>query len=315
MNRSIVPLTLLVPFCTALLACGSSNSGGSPSAVTVVKGGADAAAPGADAADVPAGPVPPLPAVTGTCPTFDNGTLTFTPGGQTRQAKVWIDTAAAAKHHGPLVLYWYGTGGSPDQVVQAVVSASPGIGADNVARITAAGGIVVAPVHVPVQGGVFPWLSSIPSDEAFADEIVACAKQQVGIDERHIHSLGFSAGGLFTAMLGVARSTYLASIVTYSGGGNFDSPADPNNKFPAMIVFGGANDQLVLNFHDESVRYHDALTQAGHFAFLCDHGGGHRIAADIQGSAVQFFFDHPYGQVTSPYEKGLPSSFPAYCSL
>jgi predicted esterase len=291
------------------MACGSSGG----AAATGGSGGANPDAGGSTGGAAPTGPEPPLPTATGPCPTFDNGMLTFNPGGQPRQAKIWIDTAAAATKHGPLVLYWYGTAGSPDQVVQAVASASPGIGTDNVARITAMGGIVVAPVDAGT--GTFPWISAPTSDEALADEIVACAQQQVGIDTRHIHSLGFSAGALFTVMLATARSSYIASVVTYSGGGGFTSPQDPNNKFPAMIVFGGANDQLVLNFHDASIMFHDALVQAGDFAFLCDHGGGHRIAADIQGSAVQFLLDHPFEQATEPYATALPATFPAYCTL
>src|SRR6185369_2217584 len=99
----------------------------------------------------PDGPVPPLPTANGPCPAFKNGeTETFTADGQSRQAKIWIDEAAAAKADGPLVLYWYGTAGSPDQVEKAVVSTNPGLGPDGIARITAAGGIVVAPVHVPM---------------------------------------------------------------------------------------------------------------------------------------------------------------------
>jgi hypothetical protein len=30
---------------------------------------------------------------------------------------------------------------------------------------------------------------------------------------------------------------------------------------------------------------------------------------------VQFFFDHPYGTIPSPYAGGLPASVPSYCSL
>lgn len=318
MIRSLVCFASFISACGLLVACGSSSSnaasgGGSTGGATGA--GTDAGVNGAGGSSTPVGPEPTLPAATGTCPTFDNGMVTFTPGGKTRQAKVWIDKAAASTKHGPVILYWYGTGGSPDQVLQNVVSVSPGIGQENVDRITAEGGIVVAPVHVAVQGSVFPWLSTVADDEALADEIVACAKQQVGIDVRRIHSLGFSAGALFTTMLSIARSSYVASIVTYSGGGNYTAPQDPTNPYPAMIVFGGTNDQLVLNFHDTSIQFHDTLVQAGHFAFLCDHGGGHRIAADIQGSAIQFLLDHPYEQATEPYASALPSTFPSYCSL
>jgi poly(3-hydroxybutyrate) depolymerase len=250
---------------------------------------------------------PALPTVTGTCPAFVEGMAAFSPGGTAREAQIYIDPTASKAMHGPLVIYWYGTGGQPSQAQQA-------LGTAGIQRIKDAGGVVVAPKHV--NAGVFPWIQGDPTqvDFPFADEIVACAAEKVGIDPRRVHSLGFSAGALFTAQLSYARSSYFASVATYSGGGA-GTFSDPNNKFPAMIVFGGTNDMLVLNFHDASVAYQKALTDAGHFNFLCDHGGGHQIPATATASVVQFFFDHPYGTDPEPYVSGLPSSFPAYCTL
>jgi hypothetical protein len=98
----------------------------------------------------------------------------------------------------------------------------------------------------------------------------------------------------------------------YSGG-SAGSYQDPNNKFAAMIIHGGANDQVFVNFQQQSIAYRDQLVRDQHFAFLCNHNRGHVIAADAAASIVQFFFDHPYGSVPSPYAGGLPGSFPSYC--
>lgn len=307
-----------------LTACGGNAAGGGATNESGGDAGGQAAMTRPDAApdggggetSVPDGPAPPLPSPSGTCPAFVNGMATFTVNGEERQAKIWIDEDASAAKDGPLILYWYGTAGSPDQVEKNVVSGTGALLPEGVARITGAGGIVVAPVHNMADSVTFPWIQANGADLPLADEIVACAEQEAGIDDRHIHSLGFSAGALFTAQLSYARSSYLASVATYSGGGGSpDTNEDPSNKFAAMILFGGMSDMLVLNFGDQSQTYYDDLTAAGHFAFLCNHGGGHRIPDGAQASVIQFFFDHPYGTDPSPYAGGLPAGFPSYCTL
>jgi hypothetical protein len=251
------------------------------------------------------GPAPTLPPAPPDCPEFHEGMTTLMSSGAARQFQIYIDDAAAAAMNGPIVFYWYGTGGVPAQAVQ-------GLTADGIARIKAAGGVVIAPVHV--NTGLFPWIQGMTgADYQLADDIIGCAQEKVGIDARHIHSLGFSAGALFTAQLSFARSNYLASVATYSGGGDGEF-ADPSNLFAAMIFYGGPNDMLVLSFQDQSKTYYDKLTMAGHFAFECNHGGGHSIPM-AGGSVVQFFMDHPYGTDPSPYANGLPAGFPSYCAL
>jgi dienelactone hydrolase len=56
------------------------------------------------------------------------------------------------------------------------------------------------------------------SDGAFADQAVACAIQNKHGDPTHIHTAGYSAGGLQTVWMWYARSGYLASVISYSGG-------------------------------------------------------------------------------------------------
>jgi predicted esterase len=253
-----------------------------------------------------------LPKATGPCPDFTEGTITVTPDGKARDVRVWISDAAKTLD-GPLFFYWHGTNSSP------ITEPPYGIGADNLNAIKDKGGIVVAPFHDPAAG-TFPWFlttGSGPEDDLrVADEVVACAIEKVGVDIRRIHSMGMSAGGLQTTQMSYRRSGYLASVVTYSGG-LLGSPPNqyPANLFPAMIFHGGPDDKVVVGFQAISEAYRDDLRGAGHFAFICDHGKGHSIPTDAVDSVRQFFEDHPFGAVPSPYTAALPAGFPSYCGL
>ncbi|MGB1278020.1 MAG: hypothetical protein ACPG77_19905, partial [Nannocystaceae bacterium] len=132
-----------------------------------------------------------------------------------------------------------------------------------------------------------------------------------------IHSIGMSAGGLQTSQMSYRRSSYIASVVTYSGGIFAGVPPyeNPENKFGAMIYHGGPSDIVVISFQDASEMYRENIQQNGNFAFICDHGDGHTIPQDGVPSSVDFLWDHPWGEVPSPYENGLPDSFPGYCEL
>jgi predicted esterase len=299
--RFAANVTILCALST-LTACGSdAGNGGTDPTGTGGAGGAG------DAGGDTSGSTPTLPTTTATCPEFHEGMATMMSAGIMRSFQIYIDDAAAAAKDGPFVMYWYGTGGTPPQAVQ-------GLSTEGLQRIKDAGGVVVAPVHVST--GSFPWISDddVNVDFTLMDDLIACAKAKVGIDARHVHMLGFSAGALFTAQTSFKRASYLASVATYSGGGMgmFDPP---DGKFAAMIFYGGPNDVVLVKFQEASQQYYDALTGAGHFAFQCNHNGGHMIPPVGQ-NVVQFFFDHPFGTDPSPYKAaGLPTGFPSYCVL
>jgi len=253
-----------------------------------------------------------LPKVTGTCPTLADGEVMFAPAGiEPRVVRVWMSDAAEVMD-GPLVFYWHGTGSSPQE-------ATYGLGKDFVAQVVAQGGIVVAPEHDPAAGD-FPWwlvLGSREDDLLLADEVLACAIEQVGVDVTHIHTAGMSAGGLQTSQMSIRRSGYIASAAPYSGGIITPPPdQEPGNPLSAMIFHGGPDDVVVLKFEQTSELYQANIAARGGFAFLCDHGMGHSIPqGDAQASVWRFFFDHPYGTRPSPYRDGLPEGFPEYCAL
>jgi hypothetical protein len=274
---------------------------------------ADTGAPTSDhpvlKTDLPVNGPKALPKPTKPCPKLIQGQVTILGV----KVQLWVGSKPASIK-GPLVFYWHGTASNPGE-------AALGLGQKNIDAIKAQGGMVAAPkgptVRTGVQTGGIVWKSG---DYAVADEILACALQQVGIDARRIHSVGMSAGGLQTAQMSYTRSGYLASVVTYSGGLiPFLPPPpsqDPANKLPAMIMHGGIKDQLgTFSFKLSSERYLKALQGNGQFAFICDHGQGHWLAPGGGGAVWRFFQDHRFGASPSPYKGGLPASIPTYCKL
>jgi hypothetical protein len=241
-----------------------------------------------------------IPQPKGTCPEFKQGDVTFNPPGGARMVAMAMG-ASAQTMSGPLIFYWYATGSS-------IAEAGRGLPLN---EVTAAGGIVVAPYDV-AGAGVFPWLSQLQQHDDLFDEVLACAVQKTKIDVKRIHSVGFSAGALMTTHLSYSRSKYMASVATYSGGatGMFQ---EMNNKFAAMIMTGGAGDIVVNDFFMSSQAWQKTLKDAGHFAMLCNHGGGHSIPTQLVPGVWQFFVDHPYGKNPSPYAGHIPSTIAPPC--
>ncbi len=257
-----------------------------------------------------AGEIPPA---TAECPELLDGVVDFEADGvASRAVRIWVDPDVAAEKDGPLVFFWHGTNGEPEQALS-------GLGDLGIQEILDMGGIVAAPTHDPAAG-IFPWflvLDQKQDDLLIADEILACADQQFGVDATRIHSLGFSAGALHTAQMSARRSSYLASVTLYSGGLIFGSMPmfdNPDNDFPAMIFHGGDSDVVVVGFKQASADYAAYLAMNGNFSFTCDHGMGHTIPPE-QDSVLQFFADHPWGTDPEPYQDALPGGFPDYCML
>lgn len=255
-----------------------------------------------------------LPRVTGECPSFTSGVATFRPKGinKARLAQLWVGPHAKRKD-GPVVFYWHGAGMNPAESIL-------GLGGI-LKKVMDLGGVVVAPFHDP-EAGLFPWFLADVfegrrlDDLLLADEILACAIQEIGVDIRRIHTLGFNAGALQSTQMSYRRSSYIASSVAYSGGLVVDKPPadDPGNRFSSMIIHGGPADLMVVPFQVTSERYYRALRENGQFGFICNHMLSHIIPPGVHGSVWRFLQDHPYG-VKSPYQEGLPSEFPRYCSL
>lgn len=317
---------VLSGFCVALVACAPTesvvDSSASDAGVTEQNDAAlselvDAPTAPPDAVRPDAGPVrmdPILPTVRGPCDDFSaTGTVTLAgEGGTTREANIWVSEAAETLD-GPLVFYWHGTGGQPSEATTAL-----GVARD---EILAAGGIVVALSHDPAAG-TFPWfLTTGGTNEAdldFADEALACAIQEIGVDTHRIHAIGFSAGALNVSQMVFRRASYVASAVTYSGGIiGMRAPASdaPDARSAVMALHGGENDRVVVAFKQTTIDFVNALRRGDHFGFICDHGMRHTIPSAARPFAWQFLQAHPYGMFPAAYASGLPEGFYAPCTL
>ncbi|MGA2451372.1 MAG: hypothetical protein ABTD50_22170 [Polyangiaceae bacterium] len=256
-----------------------------------------------------------LPAVAGSCPTFENGTITINAAGGSIQAQIWMGPQGT--QGGPLILYWHGTGSSPSTEVPDAFDTT---------AVTSAGGVIAGFIASSRSGttsgntGDDVWYQS---DAVFADQVVACAIQQLQVSSRRIHTAGYSAGGLQTVYMWYARSGYIASVISYSGGTDVLNQAgmqDATNA-PAAIVAHGAqgSDALGLDFAQASASFESVIKQAGGSSIDCNDGGNHMAffttrAPALKPVALQFFLDHPFKVTPEPYTV-LPSGFPSYCKI
>jgi predicted esterase len=251
-----------------------------------------------------------IPEPSGACPEFTDGTVEFDVDGTTRKVEIAMSDAAK-EMDGPVIFFWHGMGSSPAdaQIFNPVLS-----------DIKAQGGLLVSPYSgtspAPPMG--FPWYLTSGGGDLFdmdlADEIVACAKEKVGIDSSRIHTTGFSAGALNSVQFAMRRSGYVASMASWSGG-LMGAPdvQDPENKYAAFLFHGGSSDVQMINFETVTTAYKDNLDAAGHFSMVCNHGGGHSYPQGTAANVWQFFQDHPYGTAPSPYDGKIPAAFPSYC--
>jgi len=303
-------------------AAGAGAGGPAPAGSSAGAGSGSAATAGAVGAAGAGAPITPdmkyLVAATGPCPEFRDGYVTFTPDGVSRRVLLYMSDAAMSSD-GPLIFSWHSTLPNPEDTTSW-------LGRSVIEEIKQLGGIVAAPT-TGYPRETRPWdntpmgATNTDGDQRLMDEIVACAQAKVGIDLRHIHAVGMSAGGLKTAQVSLRRAGYLASVVVYSGGlTEADTPPDqaPENKLAAMILYGGRTDISPVDgivYTDASQRYLELMRSRGSFAFLCNHGGGHSVPQDSQASAWRFMREHPFGTQPSPYANALPSGFLRYCSL
>ena len=92
--------------------------------------------------------------------------------------------------------------------------------------------------------------------------------------------------------------------------------APPADAIPVMLVWGGESDTYSsFSFDEANDLFSELLRNDGHFVMECDHGQGHTWPNGIQAHTWSFFKAHPKGEGSSPYESGLPGSYPDYCSL
>jgi hypothetical protein len=258
---------------------------------------------------------PVLPAAPANCPMLKNGAVANFPraSGTNVPVTIYIDPSAKSKPApgGPLIIYWHATLSSPAEVLQ-------GFGQANITAVTAAGGVVAAPATTACSGCTTTddgyWFLE---DDVVADEIVACAIQQANIDVTHIHTLGWSAGGLHTTHVAQARSNYIASFISYSGGLYLLPSTDqnPKNKVAGILTYGDpGSDVVILDFNAQSQNWYKMFQPMGWYSMMCHHPGGHEVDPQIAPLSLRFFKDHPFEVNPEPYASAIPSGYPSYCS-
>jgi hypothetical protein len=257
-----------------------------------------------------------LPAVSGTCPTIAPGaagtSLTF----NSEPVDIWAGTPTQGQN-GPLVLFWFETGGTATDVTTQ-------FGQAQIDAVTAAGGIVAsfgATNYMGTNTGDGVWYTG---DFDTADQVVACAIQQFHVDPRRIFTTGASAGALQATWMTYSRSGYIAAAATLSGGldgldGVYATPTtyqDPTNVPSAMAIHGAPGvDVVILDFAQSSAAWEADIAMKGGFSMDCNTGGGHVSGPpQICPGIWQFFEDHPFKVSPQPYPP-IPAVFPSYCQI
>ncbi len=279
---------------------GGGFSGGSGTGATGGAGVSGGGGTGATSAD------PIIPPVTGDCPVFRDGTISFMGLGG-------IELRAGPKAPGPtapMLLYWHGTGSTAGEFAFMAAPVANGV--------TSQGGVITSFQGTSGGGGCSCSGTSIfcMSDMDIADQLVACAVRDHNVDPRRIFTMGCSAGGLFATCLAANRSEYIAAAAPNSGGFPIIPQPISSPHVPAlMCVHGGAGDNVGINFGQSSQIAEDAFVAAGGFAIDCDTGNGHCGGSVVADQVWEFFQAHPFGVDPWPWLGGLPPSFPSYCRI
>jgi hypothetical protein len=245
-----------------------------------------------------------LPTPSAACPELVSGEARLLDS----SLRLWVGPERPAP--GPLVIYWHGVGSSTSEASDRLSFVLD--------EIMEQGGMMVALAETTSRGsdtGTGAWHTG---DFEIVDELVACALASGRIDKRRIYASGCSAGGLAAGTMAYMRSGYLAGVQLDSGGTILDEALQDPEHVPALIAAHGASDTdiVIVNFAELSVELAMRIASSGGFAVRCDHGGGHcGTPSAIREAQWQFLLAHPYGTKPSPYEAGLPSSFPRQCQI
>jgi predicted esterase len=284
-------------------------------------------------------PAAPRPYSGGTCPQLVAGENLIVSGGTERRFLLVLPSEPLPDERLPVIFMWHWLAGSPEDFLEAGELQR---GADTqrfIAVIPAGKGDLPLFPDLP-----FPWpFLERHSDERmeeefrFFDDMLACVSEQLSINADCVSSVGISAGALFTAQLAAARSQYLSSFASLSGGIGSDSGGaganrnvrrwhTPEHRLPAFMLWGGPEDICVLiDFELASQALEQHLTADGHLVVECVHNCGHAVPPVEAGDELSrygviwgFLLDHPFwlppGQ--SPYRaSGLPPSPMDWCAI
>jgi len=292
----------------------ASGTGGGPSGgdgtIPPIGGGGTTAGGGATGAagagmPAPMGAMDPIiPMVSGDCPTWANGTITF-------MGLAGIQIAAGAKPadaSAPMLIYWHGTGSTSGEYAFMAAAVANGV--------TAAGGVIVS-FQGTTGGDLYSGTNIFgASDLKLIDQLVACAVKDHNIDPRKIYVTGCSAGGLMSIATAALRSNYIAAAASNSGGVTVP-PAFENAHVPPIMTVHGkmGSDVVIIDFASASASADTLFKGKGGFTIDCDTGGGHCGGAGLAGDVWKFFQAHPFGVSPEPWAMALPPGFSTQCMI
>jgi predicted esterase len=249
------------------------------------------------------------------CPTLTAGEVDFDSGDDTW--KLWVKLPPEPDGAGVLFVH-HGNGDDPVRFDTQV---------DGQDVADALDVIVVEPkAHAGGRGFAWPVPPNDPRPGVtLFDDVLACLDAQHGIDRGRVYVAGFSSGGLWTSFLTMARSSYLAASVIFSGGTDGTVPFSktfvvdpwfrPAWDLPVLLTTGGAKDVAFLDFGQMTRNMTEHLRDDGHTAVLCTHDGGHALPDGFGAWAWPFLAAHALDGSTSPYADGDPTGeLPRTCT-
>jgi len=289
MTRLLALFALLLPT-AALVACtGSSDDDDS-----VASGDDD------DATDPLPEPAALEPTSDGDCPTWENGTHTFSSGGT--QRTVIVEVPPGGMDGAPVVFFWHSLG--TDAQYWYTNFGLQGFAAEHDA-------VLIVPQAT--DGNLFEWDWVNGTDGTFFDDLRTCAVE-AGADVRRITTSGFSAGALWATWLTMNRADTLAASYLISGGNVVNLPwSAPAVKIPTVAISGGSTDVwTVISFQDATEAFVASMLAEDQFVVQCGHELGHTPPPGSQQFLSDFLLAHTYG-VPSPFESG--DGVPDWCWL
>lgn len=193
------------------------------------------------------------------------------------------------------------------------------------------------PLTIPLAGTApFDWDTFAVAEDGVGnlevelfDAVLACLDARWGVDPEHVHTAGFSLGGVTSDMLATTRGEQLAAVATWSGG-YWNNPDNVglalgsvvswpelavDNPYPQLLVHGGPSDEMdivqniyTMSFYEFALSDHAFLRDAGHGVIVCEHQGGHTAPGNVSpATVIEFFAAHPLGVGSSPWASEPPA--------
>ena len=294
----------------------------------------------------PAGaPMPPLPPAptAGSCPTISPGMNTVTSSNQERQFILVVPADPQPGEVFPVLFMWHWIGGSANSFLEKgdVQTAADQQRFIAVIPVAIGANVIGTSFNTKWPFDISQTNDRMQKEFRFFDDMLSCVNAQYTINRSCVSSIGVSAGALFTGQLAQARSEYLASFVSLSGGVSATWIRPWNQaarKLPGVVLWGGDGPPQMdgvkdilgcagigMDFSVASKSLEQGLSDDGHFFIECKHNCGH-VEPPLEPPAGEskyagmweFAMDHPYWLAPgeSPYKtEGLPPTLPAWCAI